>query len=270
MERVENRSKLLIAIPSSQMSKSMKFMIEICDALDIEMLWLKHIRTDSTRLFTIGESSEEFPPLTVVNCQTSDQHAEGFFLEGVISSRHSGWVLRLDDDELISQELLQNITHKLDSLKPKVSYSLPRIWIRKRDSIWHQSFMAKPSQGDSDRQVRLFHTDHVIVDKKLHTPGFKIKKSKDLNLGLNIIHLIWEIENLESRVNKIRSYETLEPGAGVGKLRYYLPEVFPNHRHKWRPLENRSEIDTLDAWEKMFGNVAEEISTNIKRKESGN
>lgn len=265
-----NQPKLIIAIPSSRFSESMKFMVQKYASFEIEMLWLRHTRTDSARLFTPVELNAKVPQLKVVNCETSDRHAEGFFLEGVLSSGHSGWVLRLDDDELISQELLHKIMSNVESLNPRMAYSLPRIWIRKRDSTWHQSFMAKPSRGHSDRQIRLFHTDHALVDTKLHTPGFKIKRSKDLNLGLNIIHLIWEIEDLESRIHKIRGYESIEPGAGVGKMRYYLPEVFPDSRHNWLPLENQSEIDTLNAWAKILGSNTEKISADINWKETDN
>ena len=270
MVNVSQQNKLIVAVPSSRLSESMKFMMDKYTTVGIEMLWLKHVKSNSKRTFSMVELNEESPQLRVVHCQTSDRHAEGFFFQGVIFSGHSGWVLRLDDDEIVSLEMLHEIINQLNTLNPRIAYSLPRIWIRKRESVWHQSSMAKPSQGDYDKQIRLFHTDFATADTKLHTPGYKFKKSRDLKCGLNIIHLIWEIENLESRANKINNYESLEAGAGIGKLRYYLPEVFPDDRHKWKQLENQCEIDTLDAWAKIFNPNINRISTPIKRKEFDN
>jgi hypothetical protein len=108
--------------------------------------------------------------------------------------------------------------------------------------------VAKASNGEADNQLRIFHTDYVSEDRNLHTPGFRYKKKKQLDLRQNLVHVIWEVQNVESRIQKIRHYEELESGAGVGKLRYYLPEVFPDSFHIWSPLENQSAVDILNQW----------------------
>jgi hypothetical protein len=48
--------------------------------------------------------------------------------------------------------------------------------------------------------------------------------------------LIWIIENLNERIEKIKSYEEILSNAGLSKLRYYLPEIFPEAIHDWTLL----------------------------------
>jgi hypothetical protein len=248
MKTLKQSNKLIIAIASNQISTSMQLILEISKILNLKVLWLKHTRTDSKREFSPDGDNYSSSNLEVLNCQTSDEHAEGFFLDGILSTDYQGWILRLDDDELVTKEFLNSLLLILDSLNPKIVYSLPRIWVRKICDIWCQSKLAKASNSDTDNQVRLFHTNYVSADKNLHTPGFSYRKKKELNLGQNLVHLIWEIQNVESRIQKIRHYEELQSGAGVGKLRYYLPEVFPDSLHVWPPLENQSEVDILEIW----------------------
>ncbi len=251
-------NKLIIAIPSNQISRSMSIILEISTILNLNVLWLKHNRTTLNRSFSLEGIDYGYSNLEVMKCETEDEHAEGFFLDGILSSPYKGWVLRLDDDELVTKELLNSLMLRLDSLNPKIAYSISRIWVRRINEIWCQSKLAKASNGEADNQIRLFHTDYVSVERNLHTPGFRYKKKKQLDLGQNLVHVIWEVQNVESRIQKIRHYEELESGAGVGKLRYYLPEVFPDSLHIWLPLENQSEVDILNLWadKKDFINLA--------------
>jgi hypothetical protein len=226
----------------------MQIIINNCKILSLNVLWLKHIRTNSPRDFTREEINYGSSNLEVIKCKTADEYAEGFFLDGILSTKYKGWILRLDDDELVTAEFLDSLLLRLDSLNPKIAYSIPRIWVRRINSIWCQSKLAKASNRETDNQIRLFHTSYVSENKNLHTPGFSYKKTKVLNLGHNLVHLIWEIQNVDSRIQKIRHYEELQSGGGVGKLRYYLPEVFPDSRHIWPPLENQSEVNILNIW----------------------
>jgi hypothetical protein len=228
----------------------MSIILEITTTLNLNVLWLKHTRTNLNRSFSLGGGGVDygFSNLDVMKCETSDEHAEGFFLDGILAAEYKGWVLRLDDDELVTKELLNSLMLRLESLNPKIVYSIPRIWVRRINEIWCQSNVAKASNGKADNQLRIFHTDYVSEDRNLHTPGFRYKKKKQLDLRQNLVHVIWEVQNVESRIQKIRHYEELESGAGVGKLRYYLPEVFPDSLHIWSPLENQSEVDILNLW----------------------
>lgn len=248
MKLTKSDSKLIIAIPSSRISPSMEFMLEVLLNANLDVLWLQHSRNKQSRNFTVQIESKNYFNLHTIKCETSDHHAEGFFLDGIFATTYSGWVLRLDDDELATKEFLESLVNVLDELNPKIAYSFPRIWVKRQGKIWLQSKLAKASKGETDNQIRLFHTDHVSVDKGLHTPGFKYKKSRKLNLGHNLIHLIWEIESIDSRILKVRKYEELTPGAGIGKLRYYMPELFPDERHEWTKLKNQFEVDTLEQW----------------------
>jgi hypothetical protein len=124
---------------------------------------------------------------------------------------------------------------------------MKRLWIKKIDECFFYSNNAKSSQEKSDFQYRLFYSRNVLLNSKIHSPGIVIKKFKNLNQDLPIIHLIWITENLNERIEKIQSYEKILSNAGIGKLRYYLPEIFPDDVHDWTLL-NPDDQSIVNEW----------------------
>jgi hypothetical protein len=124
-------------------------------------------------------------------------------------------------------------------------YKFKRLWIKKFGKNYCYSSISVSSNGDPDYQPRLFFPDKHKEDLEIHTVGFKYKKSRLLDSNISILHLIWELENVNKRLIKIKKYNEISPGAGSSKLRYYLPEIFPNQN--WTTLL-KDDQDILKIW----------------------
>jgi len=183
-------------------------------------------------------------PLYIVDARSSDRSLE------IIKSRtnrvftHSGkdpcvesllydiyeklkslWILRLDDDELPSRNLLAWIKTNLPSIATP-SVALPRLWVKrlKNGSICTTDCEKIFGDWGYDHQIRLFQPSSVEPIQSIHTPGFKSNFYKAPKSNASIYHFDWIVRSYEERKEKLNRYENIQNGAGDKHSFYYLIE----------------------------------------------
>jgi hypothetical protein len=233
---VQFPSHFAIAVPSPCWTSAMEFMLEACTLRNIDFYWIKHGTQFSS------------PQNNAIIIEFLDEatYAEQFFFDCIEKIEEESWILRLDSDEVLSPDYLTCLKIQVEGLDRKTIYGLPRIWVQKINSEWKKSNRAKSLQATSDFQYRLFHSSGVCADRRIHTSGISAKYKFLLKNPQPIIHLLWVTSSLDSRIAKIRQYESIKEGAGIGKIRYYLPEVYPL-TSGWEKLENL-ELSVLESW----------------------
>ena len=221
-----------------------------CKKNKIKFIWIKHLTSNSSSFkFTLKNNRD----LTILEVSTDKtiNHAEAFLFESLKYLGLKKWYLRIDSDELISLKYLKLIQNSIPYLDSGTVYKFKRLWIKKIGKNYCYSSISVSSNGDPDYQPRLFFPDRYEEDLGIHTVGIKYKKSRLLDSNISILHLIWELENVNKRLTKIKKYNEISPGGGSSNLRYYLPEIFSNHN--WITLLNDDQ-NILEIWSNVTKN----------------
>jgi len=143
------------------------------------------------------------------------------------------WVLRIDDDELPSIELLRFVARFVS-----------RWWsIRKAHAVGFRRYQcafdaqgkllySPPHSGEEHRQWRLYRPAKVRFHGRGHSPGFDFNESRALIAPPSacLIHLDWIIHSAEERKKKLLRYDAHTPGHGESHSSYYLADQTPNFR----------------------------------------
>jgi len=169
----------------------------------------------------------------------SAQYLEGYLFESLPDKGEEHFYLRLDSDELLTIEDLTLLKRVVESMELNIVGQMNRLWINKFREKWFYNSLAKSKvklDNSFDTQIRLFCKNRVLPDKRIHTPGINFQQCKILNIDINILHLIYPENSFIDRVCKVVRYEKQFRRAGIGKLRYYLPEIIIN-RNIWNPLD---------------------------------
>ncbi len=151
--------------------------------------------------------------------------------------RGTRWLLRLDDDEFPSEVLLKWIAANLADIAMDV-IQLPRRWCIVGDDgvacySAAETFFWHPERPDlSDPQPRLFRPDRVAYCSAIHSAGFDLEKAGFAPSAAHLCHFDWVVRTAAERIAKIRAYEAQSHGAGLGFLRFYLPEAADPRRHR--------------------------------------
>jgi hypothetical protein len=221
---------------------------QTCIRNGVKFVWINHFLEPNKELnFEFKKDSSE---LIILNVECGAEYVEAFLYRALKHIGLKDWCLLIAGDELISSESISKIIKKIDFLNEKTIYAINRLWIMHRFDGYYYSNNAAALSGGFDYQFRLFKTSKLKEDSGLHTPGFKVKKSVNLELSIDIIHLIWELEDISQRIDKIKKYDSISMGGGRGKLRYYLPELFLDSEHRWTKLDAANE-GIVDSWKKI-------------------
>ncbi len=141
------------------------------------------------------------------------------------------WVVRLDDDEFPSAELLNYL---MGQPPAAASVAVPRRWVRAtpagaeaaRTLLW-QDGAGVPG---ADHQWRIFRPVAVRYTDALHTAGFEREDWVRAPADAALFHLNWVFQSYAERRRKLAGYEAAEPGMGRFFESMYLPEhVEPAH-----------------------------------------
>lgn len=160
----------------------------------------------------------------------------------VISDNPDRWILRLDDDEIISPLAYHDLCLRLKSgvITSEHTYSLPRKWLfidpesRRICISRYQVFL------DHDYQTRLFYSGSVEHDSRLHTPGFTLSSGVApvrLQRYCEILHFDSVIHSLSDRLLKLMRYDRISPGNFTRYKSFYIPETIPIDYHCAIPFE---------------------------------
>jgi Glycosyltransferase sugar-binding region containing DXD motif len=143
------------------------------------------------------------------------------------------WILRLDGDEQLSQELLVVLPELIENTKMK-QYWLPRLWLDPSGRGWLDELPWTPAFHN--RLVR--NDDSLKFSGVLHTeaePAYPACFRPE-----PFYHLLCALETQEERLEHSLFYEIhkphhLAPGGGPMNATFYLPERFAKRRPK--PLD---------------------------------
>lgn len=216
-----------------------------CKSLDINFLWIKHLGSfDGTTTFNVSSQSRD---LMILECYSNDNYIEKFLYKSLSFLNLSTWYFLIASDEFISTESISKLNELIPNLDEKYVYRCNRLWVKLDNKDFFYSTLSTGLGSSKDYQYRLFNLKYLKSDERIHTPGFYVKRYKNLEDDINILHLPWVIESTTERIKKIRRYEDILKGAGVGKLRYYLPEIFSDIDHNWQklPLDSNGELIKL-------------------------
>ena len=184
-----------------------------CKTLGVKLVWIKHLSSsDGTSTFNISTQSKE---LMILEYYSSDDYIEKFLFKSLSFLNLSTWYFLIASDEFISTESISKLNDLSSSLDEKYVYRCNRLWIKLMNQDFFYSALATAAGSSYDYQYRLFNLKYVKSDERIHTPGFSVKRFKNLEDDIVILHLPWVIENINERIDKLRRYEII-------CLRYFL------------------------------------------------
>ncbi len=201
-------------------------------------------------------NDKELSPLFIVDQRTSDNTREiiqknnfrfteflprGNFPEaGMIEfgaqNCSKKWILRLDDDELPTDALLNWIERRGTNSKNQAWY-LPRreLYASEAGIVYSRSPGKYPIPAHPDKHhpmARLFHVDRVKYLEEVHTTGFEeFLLYSFAPQNTYFIHLNCLVHNQQRRLEKLEEYETISPGSSYQLADEYLPELFESELH---------------------------------------
>jgi hypothetical protein len=137
----------------------------------------------------------------------------------------TSWILRIDDDECPSGELLEWVTQAIQRpfLKDKV-VGFSRRWLQY--DTWNElRYYSSSAWYDSnDPQYRLYCKDAVQYRPEIHTPGFFTDSPTHAPSDCILYHFDWILRSKHERIEKMSRYDKIYEGAGTTFSNYYLPE----------------------------------------------
>jgi glycosyltransferase involved in cell wall biosynthesis len=147
------------------------------------------------------------------------------------------WILRLDDDELPSLQMLKFVAQVIRENSADV-VGFPRYQCdvsRTGDMFFHRLH----DPFNIHRQWRLYRPDRIRYVSDLHTPGFVwgdgvVSIAAPANAAM--IHLDWAVHSFAERAKKLERYDADTPGMGSKFRHYYLADERLDYRAGFAPL----------------------------------
>lgn len=175
---------------------------------------------------------------TVITFENNGSFFCGSLLEKFKPYCKHSWVLRLDDDEIISMGLVHYLKNNLTKIVKQV-VAFERKWARlSREGFLQYSLYPKMKH---DWQVRLYRVDQVSYTPGLHTSGILYNSLEYVTQNAFVVHLDWILKSYDQRLAKVEKYEKIDKGFRD----YYLYEELPNAESYFTSLENREFDDVV-------------------------
>jgi hypothetical protein len=220
-----------IFIPTRDSSRWISHILYFYKKHGLSPLFIVDARTiDDTRalISDAGFSYLEYMP-------RGDFPEAGMIEFGAANCR-TNWVLRLDDDEFPSQNLLIWI-EEVGSKSRNQCWFIPRKEVYERDNeILYSLSIGKfplpkfPSQLHP--MARLFNKKCVVFKEEVHTTGFEELLLFNFSPSESfIVHFNCLIRSMSERLNKIKYYEKIKPNLAWELADEYLPELFSDEFH---------------------------------------
>jgi hypothetical protein len=151
------------------------------------------------------------------------------------------WILRIDDDECPSRNLIRWV--RRGGFSGQVG--IRRLWLRfmpaRRQWWWpsreskYLEFAARDgwnwelSRNGEDRQFRLYRKDKVRYYPAIHTAGFRLRKPMFAPRNCVIYHFDWILRTLSEREAKVANYGSHSD--------FYLPERIQDWEYRGTILD---------------------------------
>ncbi|MGP8231236.1 MAG: glycosyltransferase family 2 protein [Methylovirgula sp.] len=163
-------------------------------------------------------------------------HQDGLHVENGVFAQVSrfvdrDWILRLDDDEFPSRDLLK-WAEKTRAPPDISSWWLPRVTLFQHKGGLKYSrikthYHLYPRSPLLDPQCRLYRHRDVSYITNVHTSGFESANEGLAPASAFFLHLDVLLRNPGERLAKMRRYETIKPRSTWKFAYHYLPDLFP-------------------------------------------
>lgn len=229
MNSVFDASKYCVQIFAPSLTDSMRIVCRKFEAVKIDVCWFKMQANPSNDCSKFAESKRIGDNLFLIEGEMRDFYSSPVRYESlsVLRSLKKEYILRIDDDEIVSDQLVQRLKTTTSTLEKGSAIAFRRLWVKRDESgNWVRSRSAFSPNESYDWQTRLFRINDAQTATGVHDGDFKFRKIvKITEPGVNIFHLILELLDLESRVKRVAHYESVLRGSGLTKIRYYIPEL---------------------------------------------
>jgi hypothetical protein len=158
------------------------------------------------------------------------------------------WILRLDDDELPTPNLLE-FAADVAASDSVAAHSFPRANYRRNPAsgrLERSYFFAFGPDAQLFRACRLYKPKSVAYHGELHTPGFLAPSERSAPDDIYILHFDWVLRSRQARQIKFENYERQAPVVARRCKHQSLYETVP------------------EAWH-LFGEVQDETLQNFAR-----
>jgi hypothetical protein len=229
-------SKITLVVPTIDSAAWIQSVVEFYDEIGIRPLYVVDSRTRDATREILAEAKQDW-----IKVAAAAPRVEAM-LPGILGRVHTAWVLRLDDDELPSPELLRCCDEAVDRCEAPV-WGFPRLclrWEPGRPTLDYSTFLTFGPAADMDRQWRLFRPDRVRLRDDVHTPGFDSTVRTRAPADAFILHFDWILRSPARRREKAESYKAQ---AESGALRQVLYETVPDEWHQFVPLDHPRSLD---------------------------
>lgn len=145
-------------------------------------------------------------------------------IEKVAHLCDTDWILRFDDDELPSRQMLETaISLVRNPQHGQYAFKLVHGILNARNGIDALRFYEIPPNGPHF-QWRLFNRRVTQFRDTIHTPGFFVNDGVHCSDTDLFVHIQWIVKSYAQRQRKIQLYDSQQDGAGTSWLDYYLIE----------------------------------------------
>jgi glycosyltransferase involved in cell wall biosynthesis len=136
---------------------------------------------------------------------------EGFSKQRRKSIEHASnqWVLSIDADEVVSEELKHEIRDTISQKDSKAGYMIPR-------KSWYIDRWIENSGWYPDFQLRLFQKQKAYIEDREVHEGFSVTGE---TAKLNSVLYHYSYDSIEHHISKINTYTTLDISAKLKKLK---------------------------------------------------
>ena len=225
------KDAITVVVPTFNSASWIAELVQAYRDIGIDPLFAVDSRTTDNTVSVLAASDARFV------CVASTEPRVEALMPALAASAPTTWILRFDDDELPSGELIRCINGlDLDSA-PSV-YGFPHCHLRLegQECLQRSRFIAFGPSADFDRLWRLFRKDRITFDGRLHTPGIVIQNTARAPNAAMILHFDWIIRNHETRLKKFERYR-LQCDASARKVRHVaIWEDIPLSWHRFEPV----------------------------------
>lgn len=230
-----------VVVPTRNGAKWLRQFLVAYRGLGVEPLYIVDTRSDDGTEELLRSAGAR-----VAMFQTGADFIEGSALEFASQRVEQDSILRIDDDEFPSSELIRWAED--EGCKADVE-----CWGISRLTLFNGPAGIKYSRIETqfhshphivDAQFRLYRHKRVKYLRKIHQAGFSFSIASHVPPGAFLIHCDLLLRNADERLEKLRRYEAIEEGSSWKFAYHYLPELFPKVDQRLAPL-NTTEFDSL-------------------------
>lgn len=235
-----------IVIPTRDGGEWLALFARAYERLNLRPLYLLDSRTKDNSRNILTEHRCDFIEVTPIYDRGEDVLWRGAMEAG------TEWLLRIDDDEFPSRELINWINHTgIHRPEPAFYLSCRQAWHGGYSRL--EGFYFNHSRPDFLLpQPRFFRPSQVTFTDALHTPGIIVPPDTGWAPSTAFfLHTDWLVRSKDARLAKLARYEDQRPGGGRDFRHFSLPEEQDIDRLRITSFETDEFIQLLEDIENL-------------------